>query len=214
MNVNVVINDAVNGRVGGALTDFNGNFNICFDSAKGTRISANFILANDSWQVQTFSGNQYRWTTEIHPVTPGVTVNVLSRTTDSTLSRGLHAFDDANDAWQFIPKPTNTCWDQKDGFCRQLKINWAPDSTDGNNYHSDTNDIHLLADTPNVPDGRRARDRTRGHGRRLQRRLPERTALQPASADRLGVVDRLRLGRGLRGLVRARRLPRRLVPLP
>ena len=150
MNVNVVINDAVNGRVGGALTDFNGNVNICIDSAKGTRISANFILANDSWQVQNLSGNQYRWTTEIHTVTPGVTVNIGSRTSDATLSRGLHAFDEANDAWQFIPKPTNTCWDQKDGFCRQLKINWAPDSTDGTNYNRTANDIHLIANDPNV----------------------------------------------------------------
>jgi hypothetical protein len=150
MNVNVVINDAVNGRVGGALTDFNGNVNICFDSAKGTRISATFILANDSWQVQNLSGNQYRWTTEIHAVTPGVTVNVGSRTSDATISRGLHAFDEANDAWQFIPKPTNTCWDQKDTACRQLKINWAPDSTDGTFYSPATNDIHLIANDPNV----------------------------------------------------------------
>jgi hypothetical protein len=150
MNVNVVINDAVNGRVGGALTDVNGNFNICFDSSKGTRISANFILANDSWQVQNLSGNQYRWTTEIHTVTPGVTVNVGSRTSEPAIYRGLHAFDEANDAWQFIPKPTNTCWDQKDTFCRQLKINWAPDSADGNNFTPDTNIVHLLADAPNV----------------------------------------------------------------
>lgn len=150
MNVNVIINDAVNGRVGGALTDFNGNFNICFDSSRGTRISASFILANDSWQVQTFSGNQYRWTTEIHTVTPGVTVNVGSRTSEPAIYRGLHAFDEANDAWQFIPKPTNTCWDQKDSFCRQLKIDWAPDSMDGNRYFLDTKEIHLLADTPNV----------------------------------------------------------------
>ncbi|MFI6073899.1 hypothetical protein ACIA5C_20225 [Actinoplanes sp. NPDC051343] len=150
MNVNVVINDAVNGRVGGALTDSNGNFTICFDSSKGTRISASFILANDSWQVQDLSGNQYRWTTEIHTVTPGVTVNVGSRTSDPAVYRGLHAFDEANDAWQFIPKPTNTCWDQKDVACRQLKISWTPDSTLGNNYTPDTNIVHLLADAPNV----------------------------------------------------------------
>jgi hypothetical protein len=150
INVNVIINDAVNGRVGGALTDSDGNFTACFDSAKGTRISATFVLANDLWQVQTFSGSQYRWTTEIHAVTPGVTVNVGSRTSDSTLSRGLHAFDEANDAWQLIPKPSNPCWDQKDTRCRQLKINWAPDSTAVGQYHPGTNDIHLAADHPDI----------------------------------------------------------------
>ena len=150
MNVNVVIDDAVNGRVGGALTDSNGNFAICFDSAKGTRIWANYILANDSWQVQHLGGVQYRWVSEIHTVTPGVTINLGSRTSDAASSRALHAFDEADDAWQFIPKPANTCWDQKDSVCRQMKINWAPDSTDGTNYNPTTNDIHLTADDPNV----------------------------------------------------------------
>lgn len=150
MNVNVIINDAVNGRVGGALTDAQGNFAACFDSAKGTRISATFVLANDQWQVQHYDGSQYRWTTEIHPVTPGVTVNVGSRTSDATTSRGLHAFDEANDAWQFIPKPTNTCWDQKDTACRQLKIDWSPDSGGDTHYHPDTKSIHLISNDPNV----------------------------------------------------------------
>ncbi|MEU4236842.1 hypothetical protein [Actinoplanes sp. NPDC026619] len=153
MNVNVVINDTVNGRVGGQLTDFNGNFNICVDSSRATHIVADIYLANDEWQVQHQNGNQFHWTTEVHAVTPGVTVNIGSRTSDAANSRALHAFDEADDAWQFIPKTSgSSCWDQKETACRQLKINWEPASTDGTFYQLNvTNDIHLVAADPDAP---------------------------------------------------------------
>ena len=51
--------------------------------------------------------------------------------------------------WLWIPKPTNLCIDQDDASCRQLKINWAPDSTDGTYYSLGGNDVHLAADDPN-----------------------------------------------------------------
>jgi hypothetical protein len=70
---------------------------------------------------------------------------------DNLLQRGLHAYDEANDAWLFIPKPTNACFDQADTTCRQLLIDWAPDSTDGTFYSLDGNDVHLAAGDPNAP---------------------------------------------------------------
>jgi hypothetical protein len=83
-------------------------------------------------------------------VTPGSTLNVGTLTTgDAALHRGLHAFDAANDAWQWIPKPRNLCFDQDDNTCRKLVINWAPDSTDGTYYSLGGNDVHLAADDPN-----------------------------------------------------------------
>jgi hypothetical protein len=70
---------------------------------------------------------------------------------DGNLHRGLHAYDEANDAWLFIPKPTNACFDQADASCRRLVVNWAPASTDGTFYSLANNDVHLLANDPNAP---------------------------------------------------------------
>jgi hypothetical protein len=83
---------------------------------------------------------------------PGSTINFGSLTTGSPNDyRALHAYDAANDAWLFIPKPVNGCFDQNDATCRQVRINWTPTSTDGTYYSLGGNDVHLAADDPNAP---------------------------------------------------------------
>jgi hypothetical protein len=140
------------------ITDGNGNYNICFDSQSegfpdsGTAdIYVKFITENSIWRVQR-GGNPLSWQTGVtNDVATGSTLNEGNLTTgDATLHRGLHAFDEANDAWLFIPKPHNLCFDQDDATCRQLKINWAPDSVDGTYYSLGGNDVHLAADDPNA----------------------------------------------------------------
>lgn len=139
------------------VTDWAGNYNLCFDSSdpdlfeSGTAdIYVRFVSENAIWKVQR-SGSPLAFRTgTTFDVTPGSTLNLGSLTSgDGTLQRGLHAFDEANAAWLWIPKPTNSCFDQKDSSCRQLVVNWAPDSTDGTYYSTGGNDVHLAADDPN-----------------------------------------------------------------
>lgn len=140
------------------VTDGAGNYNLCFDAQSeglfdsGTAdVYVRFVSSNSIWQVQR-GGSPLTFTTgTTNDITPGSTLALGSLSTgDGALSRGLHAFDEANDAWQFVPKPRNLCFDQKDTTCRQLRINWAPDSTDGTYYSTGSNDVHLAADDPNA----------------------------------------------------------------
>ena len=140
------------------VTDWNGGYSICFDSASegwfdsGTAdVYVKFVTENSIWKVQS-GGSALNWRTgTTNDVTPGSTLNLGSLTTgDPAFHRGLHAFDAANDAWSWIPKPTNLCFDQDDASCRQLVVNWGPGSTDGTYYSLFSNDVHLAADDPNA----------------------------------------------------------------
>jgi hypothetical protein len=141
------------------ITDGGGNYNLCFDSAaepwpeSGTVDPyVRFISENAIWRVQRGGAPMTFQTGVTSNISPGTTLNLGSLTAgDGTLHRGLHAFDEANDAWLWIPKPNNSCFDQKDASCRQLRINWAPDSTDGTYYSLAGNDVHLAANDPNAP---------------------------------------------------------------
>ncbi|TYB98923.1 hypothetical protein FXF53_16515 [Micromonospora sp. WP24] len=141
------------------VTDGAGNYNICFDSkVEGFPDSGNadiyvrFITSNSQWRVQR-GGNPLSFQTgTTNDVPTGSTLNLGSLTAaDGALQRGLHAYDSANDAWLWVPKPNNLCWDQDDASCRQVVINWAPDSTDGTYYNLGSNQVHLAADDPNAP---------------------------------------------------------------
>jgi hypothetical protein len=140
------------------LTDGAGNYNICFDSNSdageegGTAdVYLTFVSEVAQWRVQRGGGALNFSTGVTQDVVPGSTTNFGSLTSgDGTLMRGIHAFDEANDAWLWIPKPVNGCFDQNDATCRQLRINWAPDSTDGTYYSTGGNDVHLAADDPNA----------------------------------------------------------------
>jgi len=139
------------------LTDWAGNYNLCFDGGpedwpdSGTAdVYVKVITENNVWKVQNGGALTFQ-TGTTSDVPQGSTLNLGSLTAgDGTMQRGLHAFDEANDAWLWIPKPTNVCFDQDDAGCRQLVINWGPSSTDGTYYSTGSNDVHLAADDPNA----------------------------------------------------------------
>jgi len=134
------------------VTDGTGHYSLCYDGAVvGTaNIFVKFVTENSIWRVQR-AGNPLAWNSGTSSVAPGSTVDKGNLTTgDPALARGLHAFDEVNDAWMWIPKPHNLCFDQDDSSCRQVKVNWAPDSTDGTYYSLGANDVHLAADDPNA----------------------------------------------------------------
>jgi hypothetical protein len=140
------------------VTDGAGNYNLCFDANEtgffdsGTAdIYVRFVSENSLWKVQRGGSPLAFRTGTTFDIVRGSTLNLGALTTgDPALHRGLHAFDEANDLWLFIPKPTNLCFDQNDSTCRQYVINWAPDSTDGTYYSTGSNDVHLAADDPNA----------------------------------------------------------------
>lgn len=151
MNFQVQVWDQSAGLLSVGITDGAGNYDLCFDSAFGHNIYVRFVSEVNQWRVQSGS-NPYAWATGIVPnVVPGSTTNFGSLTSgDPNLFRGMHAYDEANDAWLFIPKPVNGCFDQNDASCRQVRINWTPTSTDGTYYSLAGNDVHLAADDPNA----------------------------------------------------------------
>ena len=139
------------------VTDGSGHYSLCFNSDEtgflegGTAdVYLKFTAENSIWKVQNGGSLNFSTPTQ-NDVTPGVTLDFGFLTAgDSTYQRGLHAFDELNDAWTWIPKPNNICFDQNDGSCRQYVVNWGPTSTDGTYYSTGGNDVHLAADDPNA----------------------------------------------------------------
>ncbi|HEY0699719.1 MAG TPA: hypothetical protein VGD43_18130, partial [Micromonospora sp.] len=138
------------------VTGWDGRYTLCFDNSDGIGagtqdVYVHFVTRNNLWRVRrTGTNNDYVYTTgRVDDVADGSTTNFGNlQPADNTQMRGLHAFDSANAAWNWKP---GTCWDTPDTSCRQVVINWAPDSTDGTYYSTGSNDVHLAAADPDAP---------------------------------------------------------------
>jgi hypothetical protein len=137
------------------LTSSAGGYQLCFDNADeeggGQDVYLVFVSENSNWRVRrTGTDDNYRYTsgTVSNVATDSTTSFGNLRPTDADQMRGLHAFDEANDAWAWR---RGSCWDRADTTCRQLVINWAPDSSDGTYYSPGGNDVHLAAADPDAP---------------------------------------------------------------
>ncbi|MFI6588073.1 hypothetical protein [Embleya sp. NPDC050493] len=133
------------------LTGTKGEYKLCFDNAEsnnsGQDVYVKLTTANKNWRVQaTGTTNAFSFTTPtVANVANGSTTAFGNRKpTQANRMRALHAFDALNDAWKWVPG--NTCWDALDTTCRQVVVNWAPDSTIGNYFGN--KQIHLKADAP------------------------------------------------------------------
>lgn len=106
-----------------------------------------FIMKNSIWRLRaTGTNNDYAFDSATRLIADGATVDFGNlQPGSSTFMRGLHAFDAANDAWNWKP---GTCWATTHTTCRQLNINWSSTSTDGTYYQPATNDVHLAAADP------------------------------------------------------------------
>jgi hypothetical protein len=136
------------------VTDGAGNYHLCFDNDDGLGAATQdpyikFVSSNSRWRVQN-GGSPYVYKTGHHDdVANGSDTNFGSLLPGNTSEmRGLHAFDEVNDAWNWIP---GSCWDQKDAACRQVKINWSPSSVDGTFYSTGDKTVHLMAADPDAP---------------------------------------------------------------
>lgn len=147
------INATVEVRSGSTLlatgiTSFNGSYSVCFSNiAAGRNVFVRFIMKNTIWRLRvTGTNNDYIFSTGTLFAANGANVNFGNlQPGDAASMRGLHAFDAANDAWNFKP---GTCWATLHTTCRQLNINWSNTSTDGTFYSPSGNDVHLAAADP------------------------------------------------------------------
>lgn len=146
------VNEQVEAWDGGTRLAFgpvgwDGRYTLCFTGAHN--VYARFLTSNNLWRVrQTGTDNTYAFASGTLAVADGATVEYGNlQPADGTLMRGLHAFDAANAAWNWHP---GVCWDNLDGTCRQVIINWANNSTDGTYYSPGNNDVHLAAADPDA----------------------------------------------------------------
>jgi hypothetical protein len=151
MNFQVQVRDVAHGTVSVGLTDFNGNFNLCFDSSVTKALSLAFVAENLQFRVQNGT-DVFQWNTNVI-FNPVGTVNFGWKSPSNPAdNRAVHAFDAANDTYLFVPKVAPSwCYDQKDTTCRQVRIDWNRDSVHNTEYNQTTNIVYLAADDPNGP---------------------------------------------------------------
>lgn len=132
------------------LTDGDGRFRLCYentdDEGGGQDVYVRVATENTLWIIRNGrTRKSYSFYTDV-VANGGAAVDFGTvRPSDPALMRGVEAFDTVNAAWNWTP---GNCWDARDTTCRQGKINWAPDSTDGTYYSLQENAVHLAAEDP------------------------------------------------------------------
>lgn len=134
-----------------------GRYRLCFNNDDGDLGSATqevyvkFISANSVFRVRdtAAANNNYVFQTGVVSVCDTCENEFGNNAPgDTTLDRGMHAFDGMNALWRFV-HGANGCFDPNDATCKQMILNWTNTSTDGTFYNPPTDDIHLAADDPN-----------------------------------------------------------------
>lgn len=139
--------------LGSAATSSTGEYKICFPNTDGTSagvdVYVKMFTTNSRWKVQkTGTTDSFVFKTKtVANVKNGSTTGLgTTKPTDASLMRALQAFDVANDMWLWVPG--STCWDSLDATCRQLVINWAPGSQEGNFYRGSVDQLFLKGTAP------------------------------------------------------------------
>ncbi len=128
-----------------------GAYTICWATGGATTsIYVKFIESNNIWRVTDNSNNVYSFSTGIVAVPDGTTQSYGNLYPgSSTYYRGLHAFDIANDDWQWVHQYYGgQCWNPFTTSCLQLTIHWQNDSTTGTFWN--TTGVYLLAGSPDT----------------------------------------------------------------
>jgi hypothetical protein len=139
-----------------AVSNGDGSYNICWSTGGvATSVYVKFVESNNAWSVVDESGNTYSYSTGIVSVPDGTTQNFGNLYPGSSSDyRGLHAFDEANDEYQWIYQSSGTagagCWSPFQTTCQHLTIHWASDSTTGTFWN--TSGAYLLAGSPDTLD--------------------------------------------------------------
>jgi hypothetical protein len=149
-NVQIRVRDVATNAINTVLTGWDGSFDACAPDGAST-VEVLYVLENGLWRVQGDPDGPYLWTSGDRAVVPGGVLDVGTLTTgDPAMNRGIHAYDEANDLWAFLPKGgVSWCWDPNDTFCTQMRVNWRKDFTDGAWYRDQM--VTYFADVPDRP---------------------------------------------------------------
>jgi hypothetical protein len=131
------------------------SYNLCWSTGGATQtVSVKWIESNQVWTLVNLSNGQYTFGTGSTSIPDGTTHDFGGlQPADSTVMRGLHAYQEANDEYQwiyaFFPN-IGGCWSPLQTTCQQLVIHWQADSTTGTFWNS--TGAYLLAGSPDTLD--------------------------------------------------------------
>jgi len=125
------VNSTWDDELASGLTDWNGDFNICYDNSEhsvwgsGTAdIQLRFKTRNTRWEVKNYSDGNYVINTATHEQSNGSTRDWGDMTaSSSSFQRALHAFDLYNQGWNFSATTSpgaGDCWTS--GDCSRRKV--------------------------------------------------------------------------------------------
>jgi hypothetical protein len=156
---NVVVNvvrSSDNATLASQYTGGDGSYNVCWSTGGATQsVYVNFVESNIVWTlVNSAGGGPYVFSTGVVSIADGATYNFGGlQPGDSTLMRGLHAYQEADDEYQWMYGFTSYvggCWSPFQTSCKQLVIHWQSDSTTGTYWNS--TGAYLLAGSPDTLD--------------------------------------------------------------
>jgi hypothetical protein len=139
----------------GYTSPSDGSYNLCWSTGGATQnVQVQFVESNPVWTLVDLSNNTYRFATGVTAINDGTTFNFGGlQPADSSFMRGLHAYQEANDEYQwiygFFPY-IGGCWSPLETTCRQMVIHWQADSTTGTFWN--TTGAYLLAGSPDTLD--------------------------------------------------------------
>ena len=156
---NVVVNvirSSDNATLSSQYTGGDGSYNVCWSTGGATQsVYVNFVESNIVWTlVNSTGGGPYFFSTGVVSIADGATFNFGGlQPGDATLMRGLHAYQEADDEYQWIygfNPYIGGCWSPFQTSCHQLVIHWQSDSTTGTYWNS--TGAYLLAGSPDTLD--------------------------------------------------------------
>jgi hypothetical protein len=139
----------------GYTSPSDGSYNVCWSTGGTSQdVSVQWVESNTVWTVVNLSNAQYKFATGVATIPDGTTHNFGAlQPADPTVMRALHAYQEANDEYQwiygFFPY-IGGCWSPLETTCRPMVIHWQADSTTGTFWNS--SGAYLLAGSPDTLD--------------------------------------------------------------
>lgn len=144
------VNSTTDDHIGNAMTDWDGNFHICFSNAENSffdsgtadvqlifRSTTNrFRVVNNCCASTGLTPGSYNLKTSTRNNVPSGTISLGAMTSsDSSFQKAYHAYDELNQAWAWSNSHSpgsGTCW--SNGDCNQKTVMWWPDSLEWPHY--------------------------------------------------------------------------------
>jgi len=155
------VNSTWDDRIGNAITDWSGNFHICFSNTENSFFdsgtadvqlifrssAARFRVVNNCCWGSGWTPGGYNIKTGTRNNVPSGTISLGAMTaSDSNFQKAYHAYDELNQAWAWSNSHSpgaGTCW--SNGDCNKKTVMWWPESTEWPHYGG-TCAAHVIGD--------------------------------------------------------------------